>query len=363
MSGDSGADVAVGAFADELAVSYLKTYQVPGLGLGVVRDGKAIWRAGYGSTRVGTNSRVTPDTLFHMASVTKPLVATAVMQLVERGAVDLDEPFATFVPTFNIADARGREITVRHLLTHTSGLPDVESYDWEHPEFDDDALERYIRSLGSIRLLTAPGERFAYSDIGFDILGALIARISGVPFEQFVAAQILEPLGMNASSLLLQKVNRELLASPHRCDERGYPQVLPVFPYNRRHAGSSTLYSNVDDMLRWGAANLLGGELQGKRILHASTLATMWTGSVGDVHAAIPRNGRVGLSWFVFQRKGDRIVGHMGQDDGFASLLLLVPERGVAVVSMGNRSHDYAQQGLWDLQFRLIDRLCRSAPD
>ncbi len=360
MSGSSSSAGTIGSFGDELAAGYLKTYQVPGLGLGALLNKKVVLRAGYGTRRLGTDLCVTPLTLFHMASVTKPLVATAVMQLVERGAVDLETPFVTYVPSFNIADSRGRGITVRHLLTHTSGLPDVESYDWERPEFDDGALERYIRSLAELRLLSDPGERFAYSDIGFDILGALIARISGVPFEQYVAEQVLAPLGMSASSLLLLKVNRDSMASPHRLDERGHPQVLPVFPYNRRHAGSSTLYSNVEDMLRWSAANLQHGELDGNRVLQSATLDAMWMGSIGNVHPAIPRNGQVGLSWFVFYRNGHRCVGHMGQDDGFASLLLLVPESGAAVVSMANRSHDYAQQGLWDLQFRLIDRMLRN---
>jgi CubicO group peptidase (beta-lactamase class C family) len=83
----------------------------------------------------------------------------------------------------------------------------------------------------------------------------------------------------------------------------------------------------------------------------------MWTGTVGNVHPAIPRGGRVGLSWFVFDRNGHRVVGHMGQDDGFVSLLLLAPERQFALVSMANRSHDQAQQGLWELQFGLLDRL------
>jgi CubicO group peptidase (beta-lactamase class C family) len=347
----------VGGLADELAASYLETYQVPGLGLGVMLDGQVIWRAGYGDACLDTDSRVTPLTLFHMASVTKPLVATAVMQLVESGKVDLDQPFATLVPSFSIADSRGRTITVRHLLTHTSGLPDVESYQWDHPEFDDGALERYVHSLAGVRLLSVPGTRFAYSDIGFDILGALIARISGVPFEQYVAQQVLAPAGMKSSSLLIREVNRSLLAFPHRLDEHGNTKVLPEFPYNRRHAGSSTLYSNVDDMLRWCAVNLGNGELEGRRILRAETLAAMWNGSIGDVHPAIPRNGRVGLCWFIFSRRGQRLVGHMGQDEGFASLLLLMPERGLAMVSMANRSHDYAQQGLWDLQFKLMDRL------
>jgi CubicO group peptidase (beta-lactamase class C family) len=345
------------SLADRLGPRYLAEFQVPGMALGAILSQEVAVAAGYGEACLDSGVDVTPKTLFHMASVTKPFVATAVMQLVERGAVDLDDPFVKHVPHFKIADPRGETITVRQLLTHTSGLPDVESYDWDHPEFDAGALDRYIASLASTKLLAAPGERFYYSDIGFDILGALIAASSACPFEDYVADSLLEPLGMRSSSLLLSRVDLAHMACPHRLDDHGKPRRLTTFPYNRRHAGSSTLYSNINDMLRWAQANLNGGELDARRILQKASLARMWTGTVGDVHPAIPRGGTVGLSWFVFDRNGRRVVGHIGQDDGFASLLLLVPERQFAVVSMANRSHDRAQQGLWELQFGLIDRL------
>lgn len=345
-------------FADGLATCLMRTYQIPGLAAGAVLDGTPVWHAGYGTTRLGSAVPVTSRTLFHLASVTKPFVATAIMQLVERGQVDLDAAFSSYVPTFDISDPRGRAISIRQLLTHTAGLPDVMDYGWAHPEFDDGALERYIASLSTVHLLFAPGERFSYSDMGFDILGALIARVAGRSFEDYVAQNILQPLGMRSSSLLLRAIDRNLLACPHLLDARGCPGPAAIFPYNRRHAGSSTLYSSVDDLLRWCCANLQGGALEGVRILREDTHALMWTPVIGNVHNAIPRNGRVGLSWFIFSRNGLRIVGHMGQDDGFASLLLLVPERRLGLVSMANRSYDYAQFALWDLQFKLIDRLC-----
>ena len=345
-------------FADGQAAQQMRTYRIPGLAGGAVFEGKTVWSAGYGTLRLGGTEPVTSRTLFHMASVTKPFVATSVLQLVERGLVDLEAPYSTYVPQLRLADPRGRSITVKHILTHTAGLPDVSAYNWDSPEFDDGALDRYIDSLSQLQLLSPPGERFSYSDIGFDILGALIARVSGIAFEDYVARELLHPIGMQSSSLLLRAVDPNLLAAPHMLDERGCPQVAATFPYNRRHAGSSTLYSNVDEMLRWCRLNLGGGAIDGVRILRADTHALQWTPVIGQVHSAIPRNGRAGLGWFIFCRNGLRIVGHMGQDDGFASLLLLVPDRDLGLVSMANRSYDYAQFGLWDLQFRLIDRLC-----
>ena len=342
---------------DDLVADYMRTHQVPGVALGIQGDDRTLLRAGYG-TCSRNGEPVTPRTLFHLASVTKTVVAAAVMQLVERGAMDLDAPFIQYVPSFKIADPRGADITTRQLLTHTSGLPDAASYNWDCPEFDDQALDRYIASMTPLRLLAAPGERFSYSDTGFDILGALIASVTGLSAETYIARHILVPLAMQSSSLLLRAVDQKRLAAPHVLDEQGVPVPCAVFPYNRRHACSSTLYSNVDDMLRWAGANLQGGKLDGQRILREETHASMWVPAVGPVHPSILRNGHIGLSWFIFNRKNIRIVGHMGQDDGFASLLLLAPARNVAIISMANRSYDYAQAGLWELQFKLLDRLC-----
>lgn len=344
-------------FADDLAQDYLRTYQAPGLAVGIVRKDAILLRAGYGTTRIGSGNPVTPRTLFHMASVTKPLVASAVMQLVEQGRIELDAPLLRYMPDFLLADPRGREITIRQLLTHTAGLPDVENYEWDAPQYDSEALARYLRSLSSLRLLSAPGARFAYSDIGFNVLGALIATVSGLIFEHYMAQHLLQPLGMRSSSLELHKVDSALLARPHQLDERGHPQECKFFPYNRPHAGSSTLISNLEDMTRWVRTNLGGGELDGVRVLRAESHESMCRALIGNVHPAIPRNGHIGLSWFVFHRNGMRLIGHMGQDDGFASLLLFAPDADLGLVAMANRSHDYAQPGLWALHFRLIDRL------
>ena len=345
--------------ADDLAQDYLRTHQSPGLAVGIVRKDTVLLRAGYGITRCGGGNPVTSRTLFHMASVTKPFVASAVMQLVEQCRIALDAPLVRYLPDFRLADPRGREITIAQLLTHTAGLPDVEDYEWDAPQYDSEALARYMCSLSSLRLLSAPGTRFAYSDIGFNILGALIARVSGLIFEEYMARYLLQPLGMRSSSLELQKVDSTLLARPHQLDGQGQPQECKVFPYNRPHAGSSTLISNLEDMIRWVRTNLGGGELDGVRVLRADSHESMCRPLIADVHPAIPRNGHIGLSWFVFQRKGVRLIGHMGQDDGFASLLLFAPDADLGLVAMANRSYDYAQPGLWALHFRLLDQLSR----
>ena len=147
------------------------------------------------------STTVMAATLFPMASVTKPFVATAVIQLVEQDKFRLDQPVTTYLPYFRIKDPRATGMTVRQLLTHTAGMPDVTDYHWGSPESDNGALERWVRTLADSALISAPGEQWQYSNIGFEVLADLIAKVSGVPFEDYIQRQILTPLGMRKSTL------------------------------------------------------------------------------------------------------------------------------------------------------------------
>lgn len=135
------------------------------------------------------------------------------MQLVENGQVDLDMPVIKYVPYFRIADERYKTITVRQMLTHTSGMPDEGDYEWDKPQSDDGALERYVRGLGNrnLRLEFEPGSKFQYSNMAYEILGDLIAKVSGTSFEDYVRVHILEPLRMAKSTLLLKDADPKLM--------------------------------------------------------------------------------------------------------------------------------------------------------
>jgi CubicO group peptidase (beta-lactamase class C family) len=268
--------------------------------------------------------------VFHLASVTKTFVATAVMQLVERGLISLDAPTVTYLPYFRLADARSKEITIRHILTHTSGLPDVENYGWDRPEYDDGALERYVRSLSTVTLQSAPGATYAYSNLAFEVLGDVIAKVSRMPFEDYVQKEILEPLQMKSSTLLYDGVARRTWAAGHTGPARGAMTVIPHYPYNRAHAPSSTLHSNVADMSRWMLAMLNGGELDGRRILRQASLDEMWMPTVEA------REGRIGLAWLTVSVQGEDLIWHGGGDTGFRARLMLLPARRSGVIVLAN---------------------------
>jgi CubicO group peptidase (beta-lactamase class C family) len=324
-----------------------RSRQPTGVVVGVYRRGETIFSQGFGSTRLGSNDPVTARTIFHLASVTKPFVATAVMQLADQGKVDIDAPVTRYLPYFTMKDPRAASITVKQLLTHTAGMPDVTDYHWGRPEYDDGSLERYVRGLADSTLLFAPGTDWRYSNIGFEVLADLIAKVSGQPFEEYMQRQILTPLGMTHSTLLMTDVDSANLASGHVRDNSGNAVVSSVYPYNRRHAASSTLHSNVSDMLRWAAANLRKGELDGRRIVSIAAIDRMRAMSYDltpQIAERAKRAGRTmqyasigqGLGWRIFNLRGEDLVNHSGGDTGFRSDVLLWPADSSAVVVMLN---------------------------
>jgi CubicO group peptidase (beta-lactamase class C family) len=162
------------------------------------------------------------------------------------------------------------------MVTHTSGMPDVEDYEWAKPQYDDGALQRYVRSLSNQKLIFASGTDFRYSNMAFEVLGDLIAKVSGESFDDYVQHHILTPLKMRDSTLLIKKTDPRLMTWGHERDKDGHVFPSKVYPYNRMHSPSSNLHSNVEDMARWALANLNHGELDGRRILNEQTYDIMW---------------------------------------------------------------------------------------
>jgi len=320
----------------------LREQHIPGLAIGIVQDGSLVYSRGFGLMNLDEPGKpVTPETLFHMASITKLFVGTSVIQLYEQGKVDLDAPIVQYLPYFQLKDPRHRSIKVRDMLTHTSGMPDVDDYHWNKPQYDDGALERYVRSLRSEKLLWDPGTRFAYSNMTYEVLGDLIAKVSGVSFEDYVEAHILKPLGMTSSTLLIRKADPALLAAGYRKTKAGPLAAVPHYPYNREHTPSSNLHSNVVDMARWAMANLNRGSLDGTRIVRSDIFDLLWK-PARETAPGIHRH--IGISWFLSEMEGEQAASHAGGDDGFRTLLVLLPARRIAIVLMSNCEHAPVQQ-------------------
>jgi CubicO group peptidase (beta-lactamase class C family) len=318
-----------------LVESFLASHDAAGVAVAVVSEGEVVSR-GFGVRDLRTGTPVTPETMFHLASVSKPFVATAVVSLAlapnAGGPVlDLDAPIGAWVPELTLADGREGEVTARGLLTHSSGLPDVSEYGWHDPQLGDDALSEFARSLSGWRLKTDPGTTFSYSNAGYELLGLLLARVMGTTFEDAVRQRLLAPLGMRDSTFLRSEVPADLAASPHV----GAPLTVPegAYPYTRRHAPSSTLHSNLVEMCRWITANVEpGAGLDAGLDERLLDLVGRPAVTVGEP----PWEDAMGLGWAVGTYRGHRTLSHGGADPGFGSRLVLVPDRRTGVVVLAN---------------------------
>ena len=224
----------------------IQRWEIPGLAVGIVEAGEIVYAKGFGVQNLDTQMPVTLESQFCVASVSKAFVASAVMQLVEQSLVDLDAPITRYLPYFVLDDDCYPQITIRQALSHTSGMPDISEFEYnalvENPEYDEGAIERFVRSLSNRQMIAKPGERFSYSNIAYNVLGDLIAKVSGMSFEAYMKTRLLTPAGMPSSTFLMEEVARDLLAVPHlRTPAMG---VSPIYPYHRADAPSSFLHSN-----------------------------------------------------------------------------------------------------------------------
>jgi CubicO group peptidase (beta-lactamase class C family) len=335
------ASATLGQRLDRMAGDFREEFNVPALQLGVIKNGQPVYAGAVGVRRLGTDEAITDRSVFHMASVSKPFVAMALAQLADRGRLSLDDRVVQHLPYFRLRDDRYRSITIEQVLAHVSGLPDLADYEWDKPQYDGLAAERYVRSLSNLELTAAPGERFLYSNIGYDILGDVIAKASGRSFEAFVKESIFTPLGMSDSTFLRAEVPASLSVWPHRRGISTFFLVRParVYPYNRAHAPSSTLHSNVGDMLRFCQAMLDTGSVAKTPIVGPGSRSRMWTPHANQGLADGEKAewmGAVGLGWFVGSYKGHRMISSVGADPGFRATVALLPDDAIAVVCMGN---------------------------
>jgi CubicO group peptidase (beta-lactamase class C family) len=331
-----------------------------GLAVGIVKGGQVVYTKGFGMAELGTDRAVTPQTVFLLSAIAKTATATAVMQLQAAGKLDLDAPVVKYLPYFKLASGSYQEATVRQFLLHRAGLlGSDEGEDEEHyraPSTDDGALEKFVRSLET-EDLAAPGENFKYGDLGYEILGDVVAKVSGQTYEAYVRDHVFTPLGMTHSTFGPRDVDPALLAPPHVFKPyTAQAMKLDYFPYSREHSPSIGLCSNVEDMTRYALAHLNRGKLDGAQVLPVAAYDAMWKGTpIPEGSEPEPFQGGYtdyGLGWGVSDAGGHRIVGHGGNEDGFHAGFWLAPDDGVGVVMMDN--HEFASMPVEQLAYQVL---------
>ena len=311
-------------------------WDVPGMAIGIVKGDEVAYAKAFGVQSLETQTPVTLDTIFCVQSISKTFVATAVMQLAERGKLDLDAPIIQYLPYFRLDDERYRQITIRQALSHTSGMPDMETEYVDlvtHPEYDDLAAERYVRGLSNRKLIASPGERFSYSNIAYNVLGDMLAKVSGYTFEEVMREHVLTPSGMPNSTFMLADIPTNLLAVPHlRSPDI---KVNPIYPYHRADSPASFLHTTVIDMCHWGSTALNRGSNLHQSILSPASYDLMWT-AVAKRGSSPSMSEEMGLGWNLGHYKDVKTVSHGGGGFGWNAFLLILPERNYAAVILSN---------------------------
>jgi CubicO group peptidase (beta-lactamase class C family) len=309
----------VGAYLRE----YRAAHRIPGLAYAIVSRDRVVSTATYGVD--GSGAPVTGRTPFLIGSVSKPFTALAVLQLAEAGRLRLDDPVRQHLPWFRLADdgAAGR-VTVRHLLTHTSGLA---QWAVRTDRFDNTAggIARSVRDLSTVDLATPPGAVHEYSDANYAVLGALVEQVAGEPFGDHLRRAVFAPLDMrdsaanaaDAARVGLPAGHRYWFGRPHRFDP-GYDASGAPYGY---------IAASVDDLTHFARAQLGGGA----PVLSAAGIALAHTGQVDT-----GGGGRYGLGWRESDLDGHRAVWHAGATPGYFTNLVLVPDAGIGVIVQVN---------------------------
>ena len=320
----------------------MSAQRIPGLSLGVVRDGQTVHLQGFGEA--DTSGRdVTPQTPFIIGSLSKSFTALAIMQLVEAGKVDLDAPVRQYIPWFRVSDpAASRQITVRQLLNQTSGISPKTGKSFQgNGDVSDKALERAVRKLSTAELSEPVGSTFQYSTVNYAVLGLIVQEVSGETYEEYVQQQILTPLAMQHSFTSEADAEQQGLASGHNY-WFGRPAAADV-AYNRGILPAGYLISSAEDMTHYLIAQLHDGSYDGTAILSPAGTAEMHRAAVPTLAA----DTSYGMGWFVGPVNDLPAVFHQGETFTYHANIVLLPEtdEGVVILMNAENSVDLFTRG------------------
>ncbi|MGH7507985.1 MAG: serine hydrolase domain-containing protein [Gemmatimonadales bacterium] len=307
------------AAVERYVTAELARQRIPGLSVAILRGDRLVLARGYGYANLEHHVRATDSTVYQVGSVTKQFTAAAVVMLFEQGRLRLDDPITQYLPE---GSSVWRGVTIRHLLTHTSGIPEFgDTLDWRR-DYTEGEL---VRLAATQPLGFVPGASWSYGSIGYALLGVIVHRVSGVPWGDFLRDRVFRPLGMRSA-----RVNSNTVIIPNRA--AGYEFVNDTL--RNQWWASPTLTSMADlglsvsvrDLVRWAV-----GLDQGK-VLSRSALEASWT----PVRLASGASYPYGLGWHLTQQRGYRRIGHGGSWQGFWTTIQRYPEFDLTVVVLAN---------------------------
>jgi CubicO group peptidase (beta-lactamase class C family) len=330
-------------YIDEKVPIMMKENGILGVGIAIVIDGKLTYSSGFGTRDPETNLPWTPETLYRIASTTKPFIATAIMQLVEQGKIKLDDPVSKHLD-FKLGDSKN-PITIHHLLSHSSGVPALNGTLVPiAPQLLNmmfyipmSSKEDFLRNVNGANdyLIYKPGEHFMYNNDLYQCLGLIIENVSGMKFEDYIKENILKPLQMNRSTFSEEEYNSDSNAiTGYLPGEK--PNDLPKrtkLPFGIFNAPGG-LNSTIEEQAKFMIALMNGGKTEdGKEILKESTLKQMWTPYIETPKVYVEGEGGYGYGWSIDKNYfGETLVGHGGNVITSANEFLFIPSKKMGVI-------------------------------
>lgn len=311
---------------------------IPGISAGIVYDQELVWSRGFGFSDIDTKKPATPESMYSICSISKLFTSISVLQLRDEGKISLDDPIKKYLPWFNIKDTfpDAPEITLRGILTHSSGLPRESDFPyWTGPDYRFPTSQEMIKKLSQQEELYPAFTYFQYSNLGLTLAGEIVSAVSGQPYDQYVKENILRPLGLSHTLPEIPRNERgRNLASPYTSKLRNGSRQLINFYHVKGIAPAAGFVSTVVDLAKfasWQFRLLQKGE---KEILPSNTLREMHR-----VHWIDPDwETTWGLGFSVSHRNGKIFVGHGGSCPGYRTSLSMCPKENIAVIVMINCS-------------------------
>jgi CubicO group peptidase (beta-lactamase class C family) len=297
----------------------------PGAAVAVVQAGEVIHRQGYGLANVEWEIPIQPDTVFRLASLTKQFTATAIMLLQEQGKLTVDDLLTEFLPEYPTS---GHEITVHHLLTHTSGIKSYTSIEgwFPHKIIHDMTPQAICDVFSQIPFDFKPSTQFLYNNSGYHLLGMIIEKVSGVSYEQFIQENIFRPLGMQHSYYMSNEPIIPKRASGYATAEQGFRNADYLSMTQPYAAGS--LGSTIDDLVVWDRA------VREHRLVSAATQTLMFT----PVKLTTGKTENYGYGWGLGDYRGQPFVHHGGGINGFSTFIAQFQQAPLSIIMLTNRA-------------------------
>jgi CubicO group peptidase (beta-lactamase class C family) len=309
---------------------------VPGANLAILAGGE-VTEAAYGVLNVRTGVEATTDSLFQIGSISKVWTATLIMQLVDEGLLDLDQPVVTYLPDFKVADPEvTRTVTTRHLLAHTSGIDGDHFLDTGR---GDDCVEKYVASCAELKQNHPLGATMSYCNSGYTVLGRILEVLRGQSWDAILRERLFTPLGLKTAGTLPEEALLHRAAAGHLTPPGGELQVAPVWGIFRSAGPAGLIHATPREVLSFAELHLADGVTSdGTRVISAGSAQLMRQPQIAvpDVYTL---GSHWGLGWILMTWDGREVYGHDGGTIGQSAFLRIVPDAGIAICLLTNGGH------------------------